>query len=79
MNPCIQELEKQCYGHASLHDDTIVFDKEKFAELIVRECASVIEKNHPEFSCKEAADNLYRKAGRMDAIDEILQHFGVEQ
>lgn len=51
---------------------------EKFAELIVQECASVIEKNHPEFTCKEDADNLYRKAGRMDAIDEILQHFGVE-
>jgi hypothetical protein len=51
---------------------------EVFAELIVQECASVIEKNHPEFDCKESADNLIRRAGRMDAIDEISKHFEVE-
>jgi hypothetical protein len=51
---------------------------DKFAELIVQECASVIEKNHPEFDCKESADNLIRRAGRMDAIDEISKHFEVE-
>ena len=49
-----------------------------FAKLIVRECVGVIETKMPEFSCKEEYDNLYRKAGRLDAIDEIKQHFGVE-
>jgi hypothetical protein len=43
MNERIKEIEKQCYGYASLHDDTIVFDKEKFAELIVAECVNMIE------------------------------------
>ena len=51
---------------------------ERFAELIVRECIKVIETNHPEFDCKESADNLIRRAGRMDAMDEIKQHFEVE-
>jgi len=51
----------------------------KFAELIVRECITVIENKMPEFTCKEEYDNLIRKAGRMDAIDEIEQHFGVEE
>ena len=84
MNERIKLLAKQAgcdwwEGRAQRDMSRCQDELEKFAELIVRECASVIEKNHPEFSCKEAADNLYRKAGRMDAIDEILQHFGVEQ
>ena len=81
MNERIQELAEQAGLEMWINGNDeveIAENQEKFAELIVRECASVIEKNHPEFSCKEAADNLYRKAGRMDAIDEILQHFGVE-
>jgi hypothetical protein len=50
----------------------------RFAELIVRECITVIENKMPDFTCKEDYENLIRKAGRMDAIDEIKQHFGVE-
>lgn len=85
MNERIRELSKQAWEWAEqqeYNDPTQEFSdilEQKFAELIVRECASLIEKNHPEFSCKEAADNLYRRAGRMDAIDEILRHFGVEE
>jgi hypothetical protein len=52
---------------------------DRFAELIVRECITVIENKMPDFTCKEDYENLIRKAGRMDAIDEIEQHFGVEQ
>jgi hypothetical protein len=55
------------------------FDPKKFAELIVRECITVIENKMPDFTCKEDYENLIRKAGRMDAIDEIKQHFGVEE
>jgi len=50
-----------------------------FAKLIVEECIGVIEVKMPEFTCKEEYDNLIRKAGRMDAIDEIKQHFGVDE
>ena len=42
MNGRIKELEKQCHErvYADMCDDyDVVFDKKKFAELIVRECA----------------------------------------
>ena len=81
MNERIKELAEQAGLEMWINGNDeveIAENQKKFAELIVKECASVIEKNHPEFTCKEDADNLYRKAGRMDAIDEILQHFGVK-
>jgi hypothetical protein len=43
MNERIKELEKQCWGYrveGVLVDGQLHFDTEKFAELIVRECAS---------------------------------------
>lgn len=59
--------------------DRIHLSYELFAQLIVQECITVIENKMPDFTCKEDYENLIRKAGRMDAIDEIKQHFGVEQ
>ena len=42
MNERIKELEQQCvYWDAD--DETYEFDREKFAELIVKECAKTIE------------------------------------
>ena len=42
MNERIQELEQQCvYWDAD--EETYEFDREKFAELIVRDCAETIE------------------------------------
>jgi hypothetical protein len=43
------------------------FDKEKFAELIVRECA--------ELTLDHKNDNYYN--GWLDYRDEIRRHFGV--
>lgn len=43
MNQRIRELEKQCWGHyvnGVLIDGHLHFDVEKFAELIVQECAA---------------------------------------
>lgn len=37
----LKKLEDQCYGYAGFRDDTIVFNHEKFAKLIVEECASI--------------------------------------
>ena len=56
-------------------------DLEKFAELIVRECADILMKpeyamNHPE----ELGD--YNKgwvSGRLLGIEHIKEHFGVEE
>jgi len=47
MNERIQELEKQCWSHrveGALVDGQLHFDTHKFAELIVRECAEVLQK-----------------------------------
>ena len=53
MNNRIEELAKQCYiisGHPQI--DGSYFDKEKFAELIVRECADWL--SHREFASPDA-------------------------
>ena len=44
MNKQIQKLIEQCttYYHGGLGTEIEVFDKEKFAQLIVAECASVL-------------------------------------
>jgi hypothetical protein len=57
------------------------FDKEKFAELIVKECVSILMKpgyamNHP----GELADyNRGWVNGRLLGIEHIEEYFGVEQ
>ena len=83
MNERIRELAEQAgykplpgFDFANSLEETYL---KKFAELIVKECISIIEVKMPEFTCKEDYDNLIRKAGRMDAIDEIREHFGVEE
>ena len=52
---------------------------EKFAELIVKECAELIIKNSPRVTCKEDFHLGYVSGGYMDAADLIKQHFGVEE
>ena len=68
MNERIRQLSEQAtsiQGPTPYNPLTFeVFDKEKFAELIVRECAEVAN----EHDC-----NLSGNAG------EILNHFGVEE
>lgn len=38
MNELIRELAEQCESFGSWDNKTYTFDKEKFAELIIREC-----------------------------------------
>jgi hypothetical protein len=56
-------LEKFAAQSLVEHDGELIFSKEKFAELIVRECAMVADMNAVE------AMGLYGK---------VLEHFGVE-
>ncbi len=75
MNERIQELVKQCttveYG-ADNGFDRFTFDKEKFAELLIRKCAMKANataldlRNYPELN------------GRKYVGDCILKCFGVE-
>ena len=68
MNKRIKELIEQSttieYG-ADNGFDRVTFDKEKFAELIVRECADVAYKHN---RCDWA-----------DVSKSIKEHFGVEE
>lgn len=54
------------------YDGEIIFSKEKFAELIVRECAAICQDIDGE-------DNIDARSGRQDCAVEIREHFGVEE
>ena len=83
MNERIKELVKQAGGHFSTHiltsypaqrrESIELWDKniEKFAELIVRECIEIAQDraNFPGFPPNDVND----------IIDEIREHFGVEE
>ena len=72
MNERIRELinEATCFkeGDTEGKYDIEVFDKEKFAELIVKECASRVDHILRE-----------RQAGGGTMGDDIREHFGVEE
>ena len=84
MNERIRELVKQAGGHFSTHnlmsnpvqhrESIELWDKniEKFAELIVRECAEVAKG-------VDADDGGDYKSGRVWASIDVLKHFGVEE
>jgi hypothetical protein len=69
MNERIRELAEQCISIPN-HLNPPVFDQEKFAELIVRECADIANKNR---TAMEMDRNTHLTA------DAIKQHFGVEE
>ena len=89
MNERIRELVKQAGGHFSTHTLTSypaqhresieLWDKniEKFAELIVRECISVMDN-----TAKEARENFTYMDNDVPTTAhqfEIRKHFGVEK
>ena len=65
MNERIRELAEQCYQIEDPHGrfPKEVFNQEKFAKLIVRECAAIAE-----------ARPIWVVVGKM-----IKEHFGVEE
>lgn len=101
MNQRIQELADEAWvyqvqvfnepdGSRTYTQKEKVFDKEKFADLIVAECCSKLEemgkgwqefaKNPPDGQAHNASGALFA-AYRLkeDAVDAIKEHFGVEQ
>ena len=71
MNERIKELAKQCYETGPIGKDGwpeySKFNEEKFAELIVRECANIVA---------HAVD--YREPAST-YVGKIKEHFGVEE
>jgi hypothetical protein len=77
MNERIKELERRATSHMSgrpPYDGLTfdVFDKEKFAELIVAECTRIVINNG-------VATATHDQMVRQDCVNEIKQHFGVEE
>ena len=69
MNERIKLLAEQCYEHDQSWTGVgqRIFNKEKFAELIVRECGVAL------------SPMLRDMVSRGQAYDLIKQHFGVEE
>jgi len=68
----IPMLEKFAAQSLVEHDGELIFSKEKFAELIVRECAEVCHK------LAEDSDSYVVHDGDTCA-EQIKKHFGVEE
>ena len=78
MNERIKALETQCYVFVegdgidcdtSTFDDRVIFNKEKFAELIIRECAKFLDEN----SGYDNSNNAFHPEP-----EDLLKHFGIE-
>ena len=70
MNKQIKELEKQCWSHTIngvLIDGHLHFDVDKFAKLIVEECANLFPLTFTDEQYQRRIDKTIRK------------HFGLEQ
>ena len=80
MNERIKELAKQCtsWSEGSTWTSREVFDKEKFAELIVKECVNRIEQNR---SSGENTDSwtITRDMAFHQMKEDLKKHFGVEE
>ena len=63
MNERIKQLAEQCRGNPMTSEFEPLFDKAKFAELIVRECITVVD----------------RDDGATHVQELLLEHFGVEK
>jgi hypothetical protein len=77
MNERIRELAEQAWDATAVSPEFghPVSFAEKFSELIVRECARVVEN-----LCSGYKDyrNQIEDAFRRDCVEEMKQHFGVE-
>ena len=81
MNERIRQLEKQCWSHyvnGVLIDGHLHFDSQKFAELIVRECAEqIISKGTDWVDFAPSQTGIRPEYWAM--AQQIKQHFGVEE
>jgi hypothetical protein len=78
MNERIRELLKQATKEVDPHDRVWVFskvDQAKFAELIVRECISIVAKRKD-----QAIDDGWNVDEAMTTAEmDLEEHFGVEE
>jgi len=79
MNARIKSLIDQATVWQGM-ENGYIFDKEKFAQLIVRECIKAIDDSTPVYSSEDQQDNYCQGTlnGYQSALLEIKQHFGVK-
>ena len=72
MNERIKELIEQCtvQNFSDCVGGYETFDKEKFAELIVRECLGKIENEAAQYA---------EPVWAFELVNDIKEHFGVEE
>ena len=76
MNEQITQLAKQAGARFGAEGtDYSSFASSKFAELIVRECVSVVENLSPGYVDYR---NQIEDAFRRDCVEEIKYHFGIQ-
>ena len=68
MNERIRELELQCFVFSEQTNKRI-FDREKFAELLLKDAAAVVDSQ---------TDALFGVANRWCTGQDLLDHFGVK-
>ena len=80
MNERIRQLAEQAttYHNGGLGTEIELFDKEKFAELIVRECAEQIIAKGTDW-VDFAPSQTGVRPEYWDMAQQIKQHFGVEE
>jgi hypothetical protein len=73
MNERVQELADQCEGRTICECGEVGFNFEKFAELIIGECLSIVN-DAERGGSNEVWDNAVKFIRR-----DIKEHFGVEE
>jgi hypothetical protein len=68
MNERIGKLADQCWDEYP-NTGPVVFNKEKFAELIVKECLNKIENEAAQYA---------EPVWAFELVNDIKEHFGVE-
>ena len=83
MNERIEKLIEQCtmQSFSDCTGGVETFDKEKFAELIMRECIDKIETHRIPVGNSAAGEMACEMtySALMEIRDEIKEHFGVEE
>ena len=70
MNKLILELKDQCYISVADQDGDTEYDMDKFALLLIRECARFLDERCGSDSC----NNVW-----YPEPEELLKHFGVDE
>ncbi len=83
MNERIKKLAEQCRGNPMTSEFEPLFNKQKFAELIVRECAGLfVDQRYMILNPHEPFANERVRTWKehdKDTVRKIKQHFGVTE